>query len=158
MVSSPDKEREPPAFVVMSVVLDTYSSMLEDSRIDLDRQVCGYEANSGVAIHVSNSTFRSTVSEYASLQRRMHVLDALIVVYERMFVAAADFATFLIQDYEAFEKSCHKYANPIGDAEHMDRVKISLNLSQTLCMSRVEVSKTLIRRVQIQIAAVSNSS
>ena len=149
-------------FVILSLFLEHISAQMEDSRHDVDRQVCMLESKSGVALHNFNARGRAKITEYAILKRDLHMLEGLLSMFEHMLSFQAELSAFLVQEHSKFselrKEDAARRGHRLDNASQQECIQASLRINASMAKWRLEQVQVLGRRIQIQLRVVSPQS
>lgn len=141
-------------FVVLSAIMAEYSSMMEYERRTLDFSVRDQESKTGATAHIYDESLRVQAAEYGDLVRALHVIDGLVMIFQRTLDYQVGLLKFLEEQHGQFQTLSLSYSENAERNPMTLRVGDSLRQSLSLATHRLEQVKTLDRRIQIQIGVV----
>ena len=157
--------KPPSPFVIIALFAEYASTEFENERKHLDTDVCLAEAQSGVTVH-NIGAGRAKVTEYASVKKELHIIESLLSMQEHILAYQAKLAEFLVEMHSRFSKIQRveiyrkkgKKGNGDVDVLQDDHLHGELALNASMAKWRVEQSRVLIKRINIQLEVVNLSS
>jgi intracellular sulfur oxidation DsrE/DsrF family protein len=141
-------------FVVLSAIMAECSSRMEYGRRKLDFSVRDQESKTGATAYFCDESLRAQASEYGDLVRTLHVVEALVMFFQRTLEYQVGLLKFLEEQHRQFQMLSLSYGENVERNPPTLRVGDSLRQSLSLTTHRLEQVKTLDRRIQIQIRVV----